>query len=127
MINGEMENVVALPFEEGMNVTDYAEKAKAIFMSMPEDSIILFDLFSGTPFNQTIALCEDFKIRGLCGASLPMLLDALIFRESKRGTELVKAIESSAHDSIVNVEEFLKSIGVQQDFDSETQKKLDRI
>jgi PTS system mannose-specific IIA component/D-glucosaminate-specific PTS system IIA component len=108
MINGEMENVAALPFEEWMNVSDYAEKAGAAFMSMPEGSIILFDLFSGTPFNQIMTLCSSLKIYGLCGASLPMLLDALMFRESMKGTELVKAVESSAHDSIVNTEEFLE-------------------
>jgi PTS system mannose-specific IIA component/D-glucosaminate-specific PTS system IIA component len=108
MINGEMYGVVALPFEEGMNLKSYTQNAKTILMGMPEGSVILFDLFSGTPFNQLLLLYNDVKIYGLCGASLPMLLDALMFRETMRGAELVKELEKSAHASIVNVGEFLE-------------------
>jgi mannose/fructose-specific phosphotransferase system component IIA len=110
MINGEIDNVTAIPFEEGVNIEEYAESIKSAYTQMPPGSIVLFDLFSGTPFNQFLSCCTDLTAHGLCGASLPILLDALMFRETLHGAELVKAIEESAHDSIVNVEEFIEKV-----------------
>jgi mannose/fructose-specific phosphotransferase system component IIA len=108
MINGEMDNVTAIPFEEGINIETYADNIRNAYTQMPPGSIVLFDLFSGTPFNQFLSRCTDLTVHGLCGASLPMLLDALMFRETLHGTELVKAIEDSAHNSIVIAVEFME-------------------
>ncbi|MEA4906887.1 MAG: hypothetical protein VB089_04665 [Anaerolineaceae bacterium] len=110
MINGDVEGVAALPFEEGQNVDDYARQAKEIFENMPEGSIVFLDLFSGTPFNQLIMQCAGKLINGLCGVNLPMLLEALILRESMSGAELIKALESPVRASIVNVGEFMSKV-----------------
>ena len=52
MIGGEAVNVVALPLLENASIDEYGEKAMQTFKQMPEGSIVLFDLASGTPFNQ---------------------------------------------------------------------------
>jgi mannose/fructose-specific phosphotransferase system component IIA len=109
MINGEIDNIIAIPFEEGVNIEEYGNSIKDTYSHMPPGSIVLFDLFSGTPFNQFLACCMNLTVHGLCGVSLPMLLDALMFRESLSGAELVKAVEESAHSSIANVGEFLEN------------------
>jgi len=109
MIHGDAEGVTALPLEEGCSLPAYASNAVAVFKSMPEGSIVLFDMLFGTPFNQFITALEGNTIHGLCGVNLPVLIEALAFRENLRGAELIKALENSAHESIVNVSEFIES------------------
>lgn len=107
MIAGDFTGVTALPFQKEDNPEEYARRAIDLYKQMPQGSIVLFDLFSGTPFNQMMQHCGGKVIHGLCGASLPMLLDALSMRECMAGEELIKAIEQSAHASVVNVGEFM--------------------
>ena len=76
MIGGEAVNVVALPLLENASIDEYGEKAMQTFKQMPEGSIVLFDLASGTPFNQmmmksgvldtfdTIKACVAYKVDG---------------------------------------------------------------
>lgn len=107
MIAGELENVQALPFGEQDDLEAYGQRAREMYAAMPEGSIVLFDLFSGTPFNQMMARCEGMEVEGLCGLSLPMLLDALSMREFLSGGELVQALAESARAGVVDVGEFM--------------------
>lgn len=108
MIVGETPNVTALPFRAEDDLEQYGLRANAIYSAMPEGSIVLYDLFSGTPFNQMLARCGGRPIDGLCGVSLPVLLDALSMRECMSGDALVRALEESAHAGIVNVRTFMQ-------------------
>ncbi|MDR3289512.1 MAG: PTS fructose transporter subunit IIA [Peptococcaceae bacterium] len=110
MIAGDIQNVAALPFEEGADIVAYAKEAKAVYDKMPEGSVVLFDLFAGTPFNQFIIQCEGKKIEGLSGINLPIFLDVLAQREYKRGAELIAAVEDLVRDGIVNVGKFASAL-----------------
>lgn len=110
MIAGDVEGVQALPLEPGRDVAAYADQACALLDAMPEGSIVLFDLFAGTPFNQVIARFRERSLPALCGVSLPMLLDANTMRETLSGQELIRAVEESAHESLVNVADFLSAM-----------------
>lgn len=105
MINNDTEEIYTLPFTESTGLDEYREKAAALYKTLPEGSIVLFDLFCGTPFNQMAMTGE--RIYGLSGLNLPMLVDAMAFRRSMRGAELIKALSESAKDGIVSMEEFL--------------------
>jgi mannose/fructose-specific phosphotransferase system component IIA len=110
MISGEAENIFALPFEDGADIIAYAKEAKSIFEKLPEGSVVLFDLFAGTPFNQFIIQCEGMKIEGLSGVNLPLLLDILAQRKYKRGGELIAAVKEFADEAIVNIGEFISKL-----------------
>lgn len=85
MIGGEAVNVVALPLLENASIDEYGEKAMQTFKQMPEGSIVLFDLASGTPLNQMMMKSGGEEFPGLCGMNLPVLLEAMTMREAMKG------------------------------------------
>lgn len=109
MIAGEAPNVVALPLFETSSIEDYGTQAMETFHAMPEGSIVLFDLASGTPFNQMMIKSGGQRFPGLCGVSLPVLLEAMALREAMQGQELVDTLADSAKAAIVNIREFFES------------------
>lgn len=111
LISGDVDGIVGLPLEPGCDVSAYADRACAMLNEMPEGSIILFDLFAGTPFNQLVARFQEQPFCALCGVNLPMLLDANTMRETLSGAELIRAVEEAAQESIVNVNDFIASVG----------------
>lgn len=108
MIAGEAKNVVALPLLENADIGEYGANAMRTFHSMPEGSIVLFDLASGTPFNQMMLNSNGERFSGLCGVSLPILIEALALREVLQGDELIDALASSGHEAIVNIASFFE-------------------
>lgn len=110
MIAGDMEGVVAVPFESGMNPEDYINKVKKAFGTMPEGSVVLFDLLGGTPFNQAVVEYRNSGLEGVCGMNLPMLLEALSLRENLSGHELAEALTDCGRTGIVNVGEFIHGL-----------------
>lgn len=111
MIAGDVGGVVGLPLEPGCDVSEYGDRALEILDGMPAGSIVLFDLFAGTPFNQLAARFRSHPFLALCGVNLPMLLDANSMRENLSGEDLLRAIAESARESIVNVSDFIADIG----------------
>ena len=110
MIGGEAVNVVALPLLENASIDEYGEKAMQTFKQMPEGSIVLFDLASGTPFNQMMMKSGGEEFPGLCGMNLPVLLEAMTMREAMKGSELVALLEESAKAAVVNIKSFFRTV-----------------
>ena len=108
MIAGEAQNVVAMPLFENSDIETYGRDAIETFRSMPEGSIVLFDLASGTPFNQMMIQSGGEKFPGLCGVSLPVLLEALALREVMQGDELIDMLSESAKAAVVNISSFFE-------------------
>jgi mannose/fructose-specific phosphotransferase system component IIA len=106
LITGEAENVAALPLLKDADISDYGNTAMATFRAMPEGSIVLFDMASGTPFNQMLLKSDGKAFPALCGMNLPMLIEAMSMREMMTGSELIKELQSSAQKSIVTLDYF---------------------
>lgn len=109
MICGEARGVTALPFISGTELQTYAHSAKAAYDAMPVGSVIFFDLFCGTPFNQMLEQSDGSPMYGLCGVNLPMLIDALNFRESLSGQALIDAVAASGRESMVDLSKFIQA------------------
>ena len=110
MIMGDTPNTAALPLLENADVAQYGAQAMDLFRQMPEGSIILFDIASGTPFNQILSQCGGMSFPGLCGMNLAVLLEALSLRDVMKGNELIRSLQETTHDSIVNLETFFSEI-----------------
>lgn len=108
MIYGDFDGVKAMPFYDGSDIRAYGEAAMRVYGEMPEGSIILFDLFCGTPFNQVMEQCAQTRIYGLCGVNLPILIEALNFRGNLAGQELIDAVTESGKESLVDVKSFFE-------------------
>lgn len=106
MIAGTAENVVALPLHEQDDINEYGRNAMQTLRAMPEGTIVLFDLASGTPFNQMMMQSGGEAFYGLCGMSLPLLLEALTLREFMQGEELISALVSAGQSAVVSIASF---------------------
>lgn len=103
MIAGDTEKVVAVSLEDGEDPGKYFERVSEVLGVMPGDTIVMTDLFGGTPSNVAAALSRDYSIWVISGVNLPMLIEAVNLRASLKGKDLVKAIESAGKDGIKNV------------------------
>lgn len=108
MIGGTAENVRALPLLEDADIGEYGQTAMDTFHAMPAGSIVLFDLASGTPFNQMMLQSGGVRFPGLCGMNLPILLEALTLREFMQGEELTAALEAAGHNALLNISSFFE-------------------
>ena len=108
MIAGEAANVVAMPLFENASIEDYGRTAMETFKSMPDGSIVLFDLASGTPFNQMMMKSGGEEFPGLCGMNLPVLLEAITMREAMQGEELIEFLAETAKAAVVNIHSFFE-------------------
>lgn len=64
--------------------------------------LLLTDLFGASPSNLTMKLLEPGRVEGISGASLPMLLRALTYREKDMDTLITKAV-AGARDGVLNM------------------------
>lgn len=64
--------------------------------------LVMTDLFGATPANLALQLIEPGRVEGVAGASLPMLLRALTYRDRGMETLLQKAV-SGAHDGVIRL------------------------
>jgi PTS system ascorbate-specific IIA component len=64
--------------------------------------LIMTDIFGATPANLALKLLQPGRIEGVAGASLPMLLRALTYREKGMETMMQKAI-SGARDGVITM------------------------
>lgn len=73
---------------------------KVLFENNERDSLVLVDMFGGTPFNTVVKLCKenmnkDKKIEIVTGVNLPMILETSLNMEGK-SLEDVKTIATEA-------------------------------
>ena len=64
--------------------------------------LVLTDMLGATPSNIATRLLEPGKVEGISGASLPMLIRALTYREEPLAAVLEKAM-SGGHEGVVHL------------------------
>lgn len=108
MIAGELKDVYCLSLEEGKDPVDFSVELKEILAQAPDDTIILADLFGGTPANTAarFALAKEYTV--LSGLNLAMLIEADMQRGILRGSELEQDLCQAARDGIKNIKEVMK-------------------
>ncbi len=109
MIMGHLEAVVAVPLLPGDAFQDYQEKTERVMNEMPRGSLMLTDLFAGTPCNCAAVILR--RIPGsaaVSGLSLAILIEAANLRGRFSGEELAEAVVAAGKDSIRNVSALLR-------------------
>ena len=64
--------------------------------------LVITDIFGASPANLALKVLQPGRVEGVTGASLPMLLRALTYREKGMETMLAKAV-SGARDGVFNM------------------------
>ena len=81
----------------------------------PEKTLVLIDIYGGSPFNTVVKLSREKKIYALAGINVPLMLEILVRRETMSAREILEEVTQLAEGSIVNVtnviEERLKKQG----------------
>lgn len=99
MITGEISNVYAFSLLPDMSPENYAELIRKKLNEAPAGSIVLTDLFGGTPSNVAISLSMEFDIFVVSGLNIAMLIDGIGTRELMTGLDLAKHIQQTGIDS----------------------------
>src|SRR5579859_2526454 len=83
-ILGESEGVVSVPLDPQDSLESFQSKLEKALMSVDPNgsgTLVMVDMLGGTPFNVSIRLATQKKVKVLTGVNLPMLLKALSHRE----------------------------------------------
>lgn len=108
MIIGEMEDVYCLSLMEGRDPADYAEELKKLLVDAPDWTIILTDLYGGTPCNMASVFATQKEYTVLSGLNLAMLIEAESQRAALPGEELTECIQAAAVDGIKDIRKIMK-------------------
>lgn len=111
MIFGESENIAAFSLEPGDDIDEYRKAFVECIDKFPEGSMIVVDLFGGTPCNQVMRHIQETgkPLEVVAGMNLPMLVNAVISRQEMSGKSLSEdtAANGSAGIFRIDTEGFL--------------------
>ena len=110
MIIGAQENVKALSLMPGMDPADFIVDVQTVLNTMPEGSVVMSDLFGGTPANVSAAVASQYKVIAVAGLNLCMLIEALSLRFSMCGEELAEAVIQAGQSGCKNILKELRAV-----------------
>ena len=100
---GEQENIESLSLEVDQSFEVFInlvrQKVEAL-VDAGTETLMLVDLYGGTPSNTVAATTRDKPIFALTGANLPILLEALAIRDSMPIQELIEHLNKVGKESI---------------------------
>lgn len=92
MILGTMEGVSAISLMPGISPEEFAREIENAIERIPEGSLIIADLFGGTPCNVSMIESEKKNISIVSGLNLAMLVEAVNSRSFACGGELASTV-----------------------------------
>ncbi|HFI0646905.1 TPA: PTS sugar transporter subunit IIA [Streptococcus suis] len=104
LIAGEVENIEAIDFSEGMSAQELKARIKAAILGERE-VLILTDLLGGTPFKVSVELATEQKEQNvvvLSGLNLAMILEANFSRLTDDLEQLVGKLITTSKDGIID-------------------------
>ncbi len=104
MIMGQIEDITFIPLTNEISVEDYREKVKKTIQSMPEGSIVLADLYGGTPCNTAALISREHEVNLVAGFNLPLLIECVQLRDEYTGMELCEEAVKNVKDSMLTVQ-----------------------
>lgn len=78
MILGSIDCVHEIALEPSYTLPEYMAMVREYVDTVSPDSLIITDLFGGTPSNVAAAIGNQTGIRVFCGLNAPMLLEACV-------------------------------------------------
>lgn len=88
MIVGSTENITAVSLLPGQTPEAYLAEVRGILDEQDSNTILLVDLFGGTPSNCAASLSSKYNVEIISGVNLPMLIEAVQLRGIVNGEEL---------------------------------------
>ena len=98
-----MKDVFAFSLLPEQAPDEFQKEVSKKLNAIPEGSLVLTDLFGGTPSNCAIMLSKEYNIISVSGVNLAMLIEALNLRNHLTGNELANQLVKLSRESIKNV------------------------
>ncbi|HNX75478.1 MAG TPA: hypothetical protein PLM07_13625 [Candidatus Rifleibacterium sp.] len=109
LIMGEQKDVYAVSFTARESLDNLRQKANAALENYKSDGcLILTDIMGGSATNVCVELMKNEKVEVLTGANLPMLLEAISYRDGADLKALAARVQASGIKSIINLKEFFE-------------------
>jgi mannose/fructose/sorbose-specific phosphotransferase system IIA component len=109
MIMGPTEQLLSVPLLPGEAPEGFGAKLSAALAGIAgQDTLVLIDLFGGTPYNVAARLVLSGNCECVTGANLPMLLEVLSAREDSSLEELAATAAQAGQDSVKNLGPMLR-------------------
>ena len=100
--------VAAVMADKAREAMDLAMELKELLDKAPDDTIILTDLFGGTPSNTAARFALEKNYTVLAGLNLAMLIEAEMQRGMLKGDELEEDLMNAAKDGVRNIRKIMK-------------------
>lgn len=112
MIVGPIERAVAVSIDKDDPADVILERIREAIRSVGgEGSIIMTDMFGGTPANVSLSFLHPDRVEVLTGMNLPMVMQFAMERSRHGISELASRLCSSGRESISVAGDFLKGQG----------------
>jgi mannose PTS system EIIA component len=99
---------ICFDFEEDLSKISLKLKTTMDSLDLDQPTIILTDLFGGTPSNVAIPLIQKGKIEVITGLNLPMLIYLVTQPDNMDFEEICKGAGQAARDAILIAGDFLE-------------------
>ncbi len=104
MIAGPAERLFSVPLLPGESPEGFGEKLDAALREIAgEETLVLIDLFGGTPYNVAARQVLKENVECVTGANLPMLLELVMSRDDATLAELAEDIAQAGRESVRNL------------------------
>lgn len=110
MIIGTQKHVKALSLLPGIDPEEFLTEVQKGLEGMADGSLVMSDLFGGTPSNVSAALIGYMNIAAVTGINLAMFIEAIVLRCNMAGEELAEAVLKAGREGCKNVGQELKSL-----------------
>ena len=108
LIFGEVKGISYVSLKAGMQVEELKSQIeKKLDEHKDENTLILVDLLSGSPFNSIIPFLMKENVYVVTGLNLPMLLEVGMSKDLMEFSELCKLAKSVGIQGIVSKEDIL--------------------
>lgn len=100
LITGKIDKIKAFSLLPGMSIEEFYDNVQS---AIKEDSpsIVLCDLYGGTPSNVAMMLSAKYDVSIICGVNLAMLIELAIARENETNVdELINKVFKTAKESV---------------------------
>lgn len=109
LIMGETSDVKAVSFTARESLENLKQKAiSAIDLYRADGCLILTDIMGGSATNVCVELMKMEKVEVITGVNLPMLLEAIGYRDGADLKTLAAKVQESGVRSIINLKEFFE-------------------
>jgi len=109
IITGRVQRVYSVPLLAKDSPSIYEEKLNAVLKPIErQDTLILIDVFSGTPYNVSVRHVLKDNVECITGVNLPMVIEAIMSREGATLSELAANLTEAGKDSVKNLKSMFK-------------------